>query len=96
MQSNPGSDESAASALRSRPLDGQDWTALFLLLDAALELETAGDRQALLAAVARVAPMYRVPLQELLSTHEQVSRSRFMDQWPVRPTRATHDPGSGL
>ena len=64
--------------------DGQDWSALFLLLDAALDLPTAAEREALLARVPPLAPEYEATLRHLLDIHVRAELTEFLGYGPVQ------------
>lgn len=71
----------AASYARDR-FNGQDWSLLFLLLDAALDLPTVSARDALLAQVTQHAPEYGEVLRHLLDVHVRVERTEFLRRGP--------------
>ena len=62
--------------------NGQDWSTLFLLLDALLDLPTAHARQSLMDRVMQHAPEYAQELRRLLEVHTQVERTEFLRDGP--------------
>ena len=71
----------AASDVHQR-FDGQDWSVLFLLLDAALDLPTMSAREALLDQVTLHAPEYGELLRHLLDVHLRVEHIEFLRGGP--------------
>ena len=66
--------------------NAQDWSVLFLLLDAALDWRSANEREALLAQVDRDAPLYGKPLRHLLAIHAEVDANSFLNRGaPLAP-----------
>ena len=62
--------------------NGQDWSVLFLLLDAALDLPTVSAREALLDQITQLAPEYGEVLRHLLDVHVRVERTEFLRRGP--------------
>ena len=62
--------------------NGQDWSVLFLLLDAALDLPTMSAREALLDQVTLHAPEYGELLRHLLDVHVRVEHIEFLRRGP--------------
>ena len=71
----------AASDVQQR-FNGQDWSVLFLLLDAALDLTTMSAREALLDQVTLHAPEYGELLRHLLDVHVRVEHIEFLRRGP--------------
>ena len=62
--------------------NGQDWSVLFLLLDAALDLPTVSAREALLDQITQLAPEFSEVLRHLLDVHVRVEHIEFLRGGP--------------
>ena len=71
----------AASDVHQR-FDGQDWSVLFSLLDAALDLPTVSAREALLDQITQLAPEFSEVLRDLLDVHVRVEHIEFLRGGP--------------
>ena len=71
-----------ASSDAHERFNGQDWSVLFLLLDAALDLPTMSAREALLDQITLLAPEYGGALRHLLDVHVRVERTEFLRGGP--------------
>ena len=75
-------DPRGASSDAHECFNGQDWSVLFLLLDAALDLPTRSAREALLDQITQLAPDYGEVLRHLLDVHVRVERTEFLRRGP--------------
>ena len=71
-----------ASSDAHERFNGQDWSVLFLLLDAALDLPTMSAREALLDQITLLAPEYGGALRHLLDVHVRVEHIEFLRGGP--------------